>query len=373
MKYLTLFMSVALFFCGCGNDDNPQPVQDSRSFHMGFTPFPSDFTQEALDLAYDQIRDHGDMILHHLDDGIPWDEAYNNTDYPTAVQTNLDNRKAKIPIGHKLIVTTTPTKQDRKTLAGYWNDESNGELPDFWAQKTFNDPEVITAFINHCRRMIDFFNPDYFAYGIEINASFEIGSDELDRYLVLADTTYHTLKSDYPNLPIFLTFQTQAFDRTRQQMLDLTQQMLPYSDYVALSHYPYWLLETNNTEANPADLPTDWIKSFRDLAPQKPFAISETGYAADDVILNDFGVNIQASAEWQRQFVELYLPELHQLDAEFVMWFIVQDYDKVWEVFEQNGLGEELKIWKDTGLFDGEGNARPGLQEWDQWLNLPKN
>jgi len=340
---------------------------------MGFTPFPNDFTPEALDLAYQQIEDHGDMILHHLDDGVPWDEAFNQLPFPSEVQSNLDQRKAKTPSGHKMLLTTTPTKQDRKSLAGYWSDESNGPLPDFWLNKSHADPEVITAYINYCRRLIDYFAPDYFAYGIEINASFELGSAEYENFLVLADTTYKTLKADYPDLPIILTFQTQAFNRTQGQILALTKDMLPYSDMLALSHYPYWLLETQNTEANPNNLPNDWLQNFKDLAPNKPFAISETGYAADNVELPDFGIQIEANEAWQNEFVTSYLPQLHDLDAEFVMWFVVQDYDKVWEIFEAIGLGEELKIWKDTGLFDGEGNARSALREWDRWLALPKN
>lgn len=366
---------VAAFMCclACGDSKILQPAPTSRSFHLGFTPFPSDFTQEALDLAYDQIDSHGDMILHHLDDGVPWNEALFEVDFPPDVQKALDQRKFNSPPNHKMMLTTTPTKQDRKTLAGYWSEQSNGPLPDFWAQKEYDDPDVIKAFIQYCRRLIDFFDPDYFAYGIEVNASFEIGSQELSTFLVLADTTYKTLKSDYPELPVMLTFQTQAFDRNLQQMLDLTAEMVNYSDYLALSHYPYWLLEQSNTSTNPVNLPALWLKSFRDLAPEKPFAISETGYAADDVILDDFNINIEASPEWQREFVASYLPELNQLEAEFVLWFVVQDYDSVWAVLEANGFGEELKIWKDTGLFDGQGQARPALEEWDQWFVLPKN
>ncbi len=366
------FLVLLLFLTACSSEEVP-PQASSRSFYMGFTPFPSDFTTEALDLAYQQIEQHGDMILHHLDDGVPWDEAYNNTAFPQDVQDNLDERRSKTPSDHKIFLTATATKQDRKSLAGYWSSESNGPLPDFWNDKTHADPEVITAYINYCSRLIDFFQPDYFAYGIEINASFEIGSTEYQNYLILADTTYKALKSAYPELPIMLTFQTQAFNRTLTQMLTLTEDMLPYSDFMALSHYPYWLLETGNTQANPNDLPSDWLQQFKNLDPTKPFAISETGYAADDVVLNNFGVNIEANEQWQNQFVIDYLPQLNELDAEFVMWFVVQDYDAVWEIFENAGLGEELKIWKDTGLFEGDGQARSALQTWDQWLQLPKN
>lgn len=339
---------------------------------MGFTPFPTAFTSEALDQVYDQIEAHGDMILHHMDDGIPWDEALGETAFPTAVQENLDFRKSKSDPKLKMFLTSTAARSTRNTLAGYFSTESNGELPDHWKDKRFNDPDVIKAYINYCRRLIDFFNPDYYAYGIEVNASFDPSTQNFQDWMELIDTTYTTLKADYPTLPIMLTFQTQTFKKTQKELQDLTKQMLPYTDYIALSHYPYWIVNQSNQDANPTLLPKDWIKSYRDLAPNKPFVISESGYAAEDLLMPSFDIDIKATEEWQKEFVDSYLPELNQLGAEFVMWFFVQDYDKVWEQLEPTGAGEEWKIWKDTGLIDGDNNPRPALQTWDDWLALPK-
>jgi hypothetical protein len=39
-----------------------------------------------LDTAYNFINQHCDIVSHHFDDGIPYDEAYKQQPMPTALQ-----------------------------------------------------------------------------------------------------------------------------------------------------------------------------------------------------------------------------------------------------------------------------------------------
>ena len=82
-------------------------------------------------------------------------------------------------------------------------------------------------------------------------------------------------------------------------------------------------------------------------------------------------INIKATEQWQPAYVQWMLEELNTLDAAFISWFIAQDYDQGWEYLEQMGEDEFLKFWWDTGLLDGEGQARQSLKVWDAWLALP--
>jgi len=70
----------------------PEDLPESRPFLMGMSPFPYDLTQQAQDYTYDQLAQHTDLILHHMDTGIPWDEALTGQPYHPAVQENIAQR-----------------------------------------------------------------------------------------------------------------------------------------------------------------------------------------------------------------------------------------------------------------------------------------
>ncbi len=73
-----------------------EPPQGTRSFYMALTPFPFDFTQEGVDEAYRIINESTDMICHHFDDGLPWEEALNTKPFHPNVEGELNTRKSKI-------------------------------------------------------------------------------------------------------------------------------------------------------------------------------------------------------------------------------------------------------------------------------------
>ena len=91
-------------------------AQESRSFYMGFTPHPHDYTEEAFAATYKRIAEYGDIIAHHLDEVVPWQESLDGTDYPKAVMTDLNRRKRGTPAGKKVFLSVTPlslTRVDR--------------------------------------------------------------------------------------------------------------------------------------------------------------------------------------------------------------------------------------------------------------------
>ncbi len=361
----------------CNEDDIEIPVNlidnnipNSRSFYMGFTAFPYELSAEALNQSYDYQAQNGDILLTHFDYGVPWNEALNDLPFPNEIQSDINGAIATATPNHKVVLTATATNTNRDGLANYWNSSGTHQpLPAPWDSYSFNNPNVITAYIKYCKRIIDAIQPDYFAYGIEMNSTFLENTEAFNNYLILADKVYNTLKQGYPDLPIFLTFQDQAFDKTKSELHHLTQTLLEYSDIIAVSTYPFWQFEYPTRDANPMLFSNNWLKEMRDLAPDKPFAISETGFCAEDLQLDELGVNIAGTETWQAQYVQKLCAEANKLDAEFVLWFVYRDYDLLYETIPST----LLKIWRDNGMLDGNGNRRTSHDIWDSWKNLPIN
>ena len=84
-------------------------------------------------------------------------------------------------------------------------------------------------------------------------------------------------------------------------------------------------------------------------------------------------INLEGRELWQAEYVDLLLRSIKQVNAEFVVWFIARDYDQGWRTVKDLGMDADAwGIWRDTGLLDGEGRSRLGLQVWDKWLGLPR-
>lgn len=374
IKQIAAIFLLILMVFACSKDKETQEVEESdeRSFFMGFTAFPYDYSLNALNETYQNVLADGDIFLSHLDFGVPWDEAMNDLPFPEEVQNTLDVARNSKSASTKIVLTTTPTDQSRNNLAKYWNnDGSHQPLPAFWEGKSFDDPVVVSTFIKYCKRLIDEVNPDYFGYGIETNATFQKDDAAFVQFLNLAEAVYTALKADYPSLPIFLSLQDQSYDNTKTELLEMSKMLVAHSDYIAMSTYPFLYYDNLKRDANPDLFADNWLEDFRNLDASKPFAVSETGFSADDLIIENLGVNAKSTEDWQRGYVEKLMKQLNTLDAEFAIWFVYRDYDLLYQ--NTPTPPDILKVWRDNGLLDGEGNQRPAYQLWKQWLQLPKN
>lgn len=384
-RHFVLLLAVCLVGIAtpsCGQPTNSREAADeetpialklptSRTFHMGFTPWPYDFTDEAQLETYQTLQAHGDLVLFHLDNGVPWPEALAKTPYHPNMLAELERMREQAKHFAKVYVSATPQSQDRATLAKYWSVDQHQDLPRAWRGKTFDDPQVVQAYLNYCRFLIDLFHPDYFAYGIEVNGALTPRNPNYQPFLNFVSQVHKRLKLEYPDLPVFLTFQTGSFEATWEEQWALNRVLIAYSDLVGMSTYPFWA--PNHLQPENADvgyLPDDWFSRMADLAPDKPFAVTETGYIAEDFRLGK--VAIRGTPQWQARYVDLLLRKIHERRAEFVVWFVPRDYDQGMRTLKKLGVSiEGAEIWRDTGLLDGEGQARPGMTIWDAWLRLP--
>lgn len=335
-----------------------------RPFRMAFTPFPPDTTEEALDWTYAGIAANADLIAHHFDNGVPWDDALHGRPYPDLVAEEIASRLARTPDGMPVYLAVTPISNLRDGLALDWTDQGPQPLSEPWASRSFAHPTVRRAFYRHCVRMIESFRPAYFAYAIEIDLLSRYAPEDFQGFRKLLRVTYRKLKQRYPGLPIFFTFtlgQPGRWDDVRA----VVEPLLPYTDLIAVSTYPYLAAGLGG---RPEAIPLDWFSQARELAPEKPFAVAETGFTAEPVDLPTLGVHLPGRKVWQKRYVKRLLGDMTGLDASFVVWFALTDYDRLWEKAEAMGASELFKAWRDTGLYDERRHRRPALRVWKRYL-----
>jgi len=347
-----------------------QPA-DTRPFYLGFTPFPYEVSLDAVRYTYARIASDADLIVHHFDNGVPWTEALAQTAYSDHVLDDWSFRRSLTPDTHQVMVTVTPIRLLRDGLALYRGSADDQPLPAPFDSYTFDHPDVIAAFIHYCDTIIDYFDPDYFLFGIEVNLLMKNAPDQWAAYMTLHRQVYAHLKAAYPDLPAFVSLTgidlvegyTDADHAAQAQALS---DVLGYTDILGLSVYPYFTRYM--TEAIPTAL-FDELAALTD----KPLAVTETGYPAQDFRVDagggtflNFASDPQKQADWARYLLE----SAAEHNLELVVNFIVRDYDALWR---QIGALEDMSIlWRDTGLYDEDGTARAALDVWRAWLALPR-
>lgn len=338
------------------------PIQTGwRDFYLGFTPFPYDITQEAVKNTYKLLDEHSDIITHHFDSGVPWVAASSGEPYHDKVVWDLHQRASYLTDESVVYLALTPLNGDRTDMAGNWDAEGNMPLPEDWVDLRFNDSKVIDAYLNYCEDMIDRFDPDYLAYGIEVNMLAMTNPDAYEYFVSFVKQVYPLLKENHPNLPTFLSIQTEYYLNNPRQV-EAVDRLLPYTDYIALSSYPF------TSKPDPSEIPEDYYTQVADIAPEKPFCFAETGFPSGPTSIPEVGIELPGSTEDQTKFVEYLFETCETLDAEFITWFVLADYDATWNYLGDLGMNPIYKLWIETGLIDEELQEKQAMDTWDDWL-----
>jgi uncharacterized protein (TIGR03067 family) len=336
------------------------PPQDkptgARPFRMGFTGFVHDTTLQAVTASRKFVRENGDILAHHIE-GVPWAEAHADEPFPAALLEEWEGKKSTTPPGGKVYLAISPGRGELKLA------EKSGPLPVELAGKPYDDPLVKRAYLNYCRRAIEFFQPDYLAIGIEVNEIHDQGPRTWQAYAALHEYIYAELKKDHAELPIFASWTLHNMFKKRGGMLEAFKELMPHNDLVAVSYYPFFVDDANRLAA------LDWMLS--EFAPfEKPFAMVETNDAAERLPLPQAGVVIEGTPEKQAAYYKRLLDLAQKHDFEFVISFIHQDYDALWERIK--AVSPELFIaWRDCGLVDESGVPRPAYTNWKEYFKLP--
>jgi len=361
---------------GCKRDE-VTPEIAARSFALGFTYFSHDGSASGLGDALRVISTDADLLVAHFDGGVPWDAALQNdfSLYPQDLQAEISGIVQSVPQSHSVYVAVTPIAFKRDRLAPTRGPDGEQWFIPPWDGYRFDDADVIRAFRNHCRIMVEQFDPDFFAFGIEVNLlRLNVPNDVWNQYLVLAESVYVDLKSTFPSMPVFQTIQVEGYWSDAAAQSVAVSQIATSTDLAALSSYPFadHLRYQQGSVADPVLLPPNYYGAVTALLAGRPFAVAETGWPAEDIGA-PYPVSLRSNEGLQRSFLNLLFDEAEERDAEFITWFFSRDYDEYWESrlasLPDSAL---LRLWKDTGLYDGDGNPRMALAVWRSVLERPR-
>ncbi len=387
----TVMITAILAACGSSASRDSGNSALTRSFYMGFTPFPYDADPatflQVVDDVYTRLTADADMVLHHLEEGIPWNAALADDmstpasvtfPYTDHIKLDWDTRNSKTPSSHKKFVAITPLNLGRESLAP-WRDTANEQdlqtpFDTYAADRDLNADDVKTAYLNYSRRVIEYLQPDYLAIGIEVNLlRRHTDADTWAKYAELNQYVFTQLKTEYPELPIFVSVSAVEMligyvdppaefsgDAVAYQSTQLAifNDILMHSDYYAISLYPFL------TAYFASDLPANMFSEIFSLS-SKPTVIAETGMLAED--MNAFSILFEGNPGRQVDYMQTMLAAANDNDLLFVNWFVLQDYDLLCDFFA--GCSDEDRLWRDTGVYDGSGNPRPSHASWKSYLD----
>lgn len=399
------------------------PAPTTRTFRLGYTPSLFDFPTEASDYIamIDWLRNASatdtDIINIHMDHGVPWVEALadtfasNDLPYSQSVKDMWTNVRAEIPAGHKVVVSLNPLGVPRNVIAPYFGvgegftydsnvvrvpngivkDSENRYPPGLWNTYALNHPDVKQAYLNYCKRAIDFFQPDYLNVAIEVTATMLQSPLAYGDFIDLQRFVYEGLKADprYASVPILVSVSATSFvvdeyglplkaeeqsPRMRQLQLQGLIDLAPFVDIVGLSFYPHY--GKYNSTTLPSFMFDGLFQALKMVG--KRVAVTESGFPAEtyDVLAIPF----LSDPEKQNRFMKLMLTEFERspVPVEFFVNFQPRDADLGWERLRQGSLQtpptvspqfvEFYKYFRDIGLYDGDGNERPTLATWREHL-----
>jgi hypothetical protein len=330
-----------------------------RSYRMGFTPFPYDATPEAVAGTRRFVKAHGDIIAFHIE-GVPWAECLGGQPFSPDLIRDWEGQRQATPDAGKVYLAISP---GRGTLK---EGEKSLPIPEALRGKPYDDPLLKRAYLAYCRRMVEFFRPDYLAIGIEVNEIYQAGPKVWGEYADLHRHVYRELKKEHPGLPIFASFTLHGMlnqkGEEREAMLAAFRQIMPQNDLVAVSFYPFIRGGTTDYKGG-----LSWLDGHFGGS-GKPYAIVETGEAADRLRLPQSGQTIDGTPEKQAAYYEALLGFAGVHQTLFVISFLHRDYDALWEKIKV-GAPEAFLAWRDCGLLDERGRPRPAFAVWKRHLD----
>jgi hypothetical protein len=363
--FILLFFLVEIIAC------KKKTPEQTRSFYMGITPWPADFTQLEVDNAYLFINNNCDLVSHHFDEGIPYEEAYTNSNWPAGLIADIQIRKTKTIAGKKIFLSSSALNLTRKEKSDYYrfSDNISAFIKNQWIQLPVNDPKVITAYVNYVSYLVTELNPAFINYGVESNVESWNASDFL-LYKDFLSKVYVKLKAAFPTIPVMISF----IVNETPQSLNFASQLISYSDYLSLSAYPYTHISSSaNGNTYPSLFPASYFTNYFNLANGKPFGFAETGFIAEDLVIPSFNLNKQGNEQWQKDYIELICKLTNERNGKFIIWFCSKDYDAGNNTLRTLGLYQDLLgLWEDTGLLDENNKQRLSFKSWANWIKRKK-
>jgi hypothetical protein len=323
-------------------------------------PFPAEATPSSFIEATDFVGSHADVVVHHLDDGVPWESALAGQDPPQEVRDEFEYRRYRAAqLGMPMHVTLTWLNGSRDSIA---RGRGGVARPDeIQSDPTFANPSVRRALKFWAVWAASYFEPEALSPGIEINFYARHRPADWLNLVSLYREVRDTLELLNARLKIFPTWQLDELHQHGQfgLLADLDSDM----DALALSLYPGGY-RSGGQIMTPATIPADYISSVRSYVSRfRPIWISETGYG--DSSLAAFGTI--GSDTLQRDYVNWLANQADVHGLEQVTWFFPAD---AWGIIQQIPPADRgaLEFFGPMGLRKRDLTRKLALDAWEYQL-----
>lgn len=368
MRILIFFLLFSLFSCSKEQEETAGTNLSTRHFYMGFTPWLYAATTQAETDVYNFININSDMVAHHFQQGIPFNDALtfpNFSNYQINIKNEISNRVNLTDNTKAIYLALDSLNSARTGLTDFWDAAPNSVRVAPWNTRSFDDPDVITAYTNFSLELIARFDPVYFNYAPEISDLMINNPAEFTKFKVFSQAVYNNIKAYYPNLKLMVSIALKTPGTTEMQTVTTKfDEMKNFVDIVGISTYAY-AFYGHADKGDPTNLPNNWLSQIETIAPNKEYAVVETGWVAENLSIPAFGLNITSSQSNQNEYILELFKESNKINAKAILWFASHDFDTLWT--DTLGSDNLSKIWKDSGLVDENLDGRQGLTTWQQW------
>ncbi|MDX1348905.1 MAG: hypothetical protein R3279_01595 [Putridiphycobacter sp.] len=340
-------LSVSMLAC---KKNNLNKEIDNRQFKMGFSTWSFGPTLANVNESYDFVTSNGDVYSEHMDHKVPWEAWMNGTELPLEFTNLVADKVNRQPNNVDLLLSISFLNSDRSGIM----EDFNGEKPSV----AMDDSTVIEAYFKHVCYLVDELQPMYLVYSIESNELLVNNPDAWPAFRKAMTTIGEKLTLKYPNLlmaesvTLHSWYKNDATVNTEAEV----EAIVNSGSFAAISFYPFFKGLHSTTDFQEA---FDFLHSKVNI----PIAFVETNHLAEDLIVDEYALNIKSDEKEQEDYLATLLLNAHQKQYHFVIWWAHRDYDALWETFpeEVKALG---KIWRDTGLKDENGKDRRAMKLW---------
>jgi hypothetical protein len=338
------------------------PRLELAQTYFGITPFPYDFTSEAVDKVHETIVPNSTLYALHLDDGIPWKEVLADAPLPARIQRDWEDQARSIPAGHVVYVGIAPLAEDRQSLAPATGEQERVPMPRELEGAALDDPKVEKAYLNYVRRIVKQFHPRYLNVGIEAGEIMARNFAKWGQFERLFVSIRAPIKREFPEVQIGISFGLGDLRSPREAAA--ARDLIAASDYVGLSFYPYASSFDEKFGALPYRGPTPWREPLAWIASyaKKPIAICETGFTSQDIDIPKYGLTMSGSPKQQALYVDDLFKTARRDHYLFVVWYLAIDYDKLYAKMPAGS--DAMKLWKNIGFFDCNLHPKPAWAAW---------
>lgn len=358
-----LLFFILMFMTACNAPDKVGSETKSQvdekatpDYYMGFSDFPYEATIEGVTYVRDFINTNGNMVSLHFDNGVPWSGIINKDLTYDKYISEMKNKK-KDYSNLKVLVSVTPIDTSRHGIA--FDTSEKPFLHDF------DEPIVYETYIAYLSRIIEDINPDYLCYSIESNLLYKNNPDAFYNFIEFSGKIYQTLKDEYPSLTVFHSIQIEEYYNDKANQNEVIEQIIEQSDLLALSSYPFMIYPYDESSMD------DVFETIEALAGEKSIAFTETGNNSTVLSIGD-KVELAGSDELQQVYLSKLLKFMKKENKEFVIWYLVRDYDRLWESHYEGMVDDVFRAWLHSGLIDSEGNPKDALEQWREEFQITR-